>query len=177
MCWFSKVEPRVTWTPDLLGRERISSMGLGVVVMTARGYRPSLSAKERLSQVCSGYSHAAISSHQAASNCGPQLVGFVRGEGEGEGPVGPGELSLGGFVPGLVPGRTSGDDAGLALDHDELGFGQGACDEGDSEGFAGFDLSANPLGASAGLSEATSGEDEPGVPVAVGWELGVAGVE
>ena len=47
----------------------------------------------------------------------------------------------------------------------------------DSEGFAGFDLSANPLGASAGLSEATSGEDEPGVPVAVGWELGVAGVE
>ena len=58
--------------PGLPIRVRTSSMGLGVVVTTERGRRPSLSAKERLSQVCSGYSHTdANSSHQAASNCGP----------------------------------------------------------------------------------------------------------
>ena len=38
-------------------------------------------------------------------------------------------------------------------------------------------LSADPLGTGASLSEAASGEYEPGVPVAVGGQLGVAGVE
>ena len=67
----SKVEPLVTCTPGLLGSDRINSMGLGVVVTTERGCRPSLRAKLRLSQVCAGYSHDASSSHHAASNCGP----------------------------------------------------------------------------------------------------------
>ena len=40
-----------------------------------------------------------------------------------------------------------------------------------------FDLSADPLGAGASFAEAASGENEPGVPVAVGGQLGVAGVE
>ena len=170
MCWFSKVEPRVTWTPDLLGRDRINSMGLGRC--GDDGARVS-SEPEREREVVPGLFRVFPCGHLVAPSGvelrASQLVGFVRGEGESEGAVGPGELSLGGFVPGPVPGRAGGDDAGLTFDHDDLGFGEGAGDEGDSEGFAGFDLSADPLGASAGLSEATSGEDEPGVPVAVGW--------
>ena len=67
----SNVVPRVMKVPGLSIRVRTSSMGLGVVVTTERGRRPSLSAKERLSQVSAGYSHEASSSHHAASNCGP----------------------------------------------------------------------------------------------------------
>ena len=44
-------------------------------------------------------------------------------------------------------------------------------------GVAVLDLSADPFGAGASFAEAASGEDEPGVPVAFGWKLGVAGVE
>ena len=95
----------MTWTPDLLGRDRISSMGLGVVVMTARGYRPSLSAKERLSQVCSGYSHAAISSHQAASNCGPRnWSGSCEEKARAKAPLGQVSFRLEGSYQGLFQG-------------------------------------------------------------------------
>ena len=38
-------------------------------------------------------------------------------------------------------------------------------------------LRTNPLGTCAGLSESAACENEPGVPVFFGWELGVAGVE
>ena len=69
------------------------------------------------------------------------------------------------------------DDAGLALDHDGLCFVRGARDQSDAAGFFVFNLRANPLGAGACLAKAAPGEDEPGVPVAIGWELGVAGVQ
>ena len=38
-------------------------------------------------------------------------------------------------------------------------------------------LRADPFGTCAGLSESSACENEPGVPVFFGWELGVAGVE
>ena len=41
----------------------------------------------------------------------------------------------------------------------------------------GHALCADPLGSGASLTEATAGEDEPGVPVAIGGQLGVSGVE
>ena len=85
--------------------------------------------------------------------------------------AGPGELSLGRLVSGLVPVRGYVQNAGLALDHDGLCFGQGAGDEGYAGCVAVFDLSADPLGACAGLAEASASENEPGVPVAFGWEL------
>ena len=69
------------------------------------------------------------------------------------------------------------DDAGLALDHDGLSFVEGACDEGDAARAGSLDLRANPLGTGASLTEASACEDHPGVPVAIGRELGVAGVE
>ena len=67
--------------------------------------------------------------------------------------------------------------AGLALDHDGLCFVRGARDQSDAAGFFVFNLRANPLGSGACLAKAAPGENEPGVPVAFGWELGVAGVE
>ena len=127
----SKVDPLVTCTPGLLGRLLISSMGLGVVVTTARGRRPSLRAKERLSQVSCAYSHDASSSHQAASNWGPlSWSGSWLENTRACAPLGQVSFSLGWFVGGLIPGRRDIDDAGLALDHDGLCFGQGAGDEG-----------------------------------------------
>ena len=51
------------------------------------------------------------------------------------------------------------EDARLALDHDGLCFVESAGDEGDAVGCLGLYLIADPLGARAGLSEATSGED------------------
>ena len=69
------------------------------------------------------------------------------------------------------------DDARLALDHDGLGFVEGSCDEGNAARGTGLYLITDPLGTCASLSEASAGEDEPGVPVP-GWrQLGVAGVE
>ena len=38
-------------------------------------------------------------------------------------------------------------------------------------------LSADPLGTGASFAEAASGENEPGVPVAFGWQLGLSGVQ
>ena len=63
------------------------------------------------------------------------------------------------------------------LDHDGLCFVESAGDEGDAGCPVVFDLGADPLGARASLSESSSGENEPGVPVAIGRQLGVAGVE
>ena len=156
----------------------MSSMGLGVVVTTERGCCPSLRAKERLSQVWLGYCHEASSSHQAASNCGPlSWSGSWLENTRACAPLGQVSFALGWLVGGHVPMRGDVQNARLSLDHDGLCFVEGAGDEGNAGCLFVFNLIAYPLGACARLAESSSGENEPGVPVAIGGQLGLAGVQ
>ena len=77
----------------------------------------------------------------------------------------------------MVPRGRDIYDAGLALDHDGLGFRDGTGDEGYAACLVILYLGADPFGAGASLSETSSGEYEPGIPVAFGRHLGFAGVE
>ena len=69
------------------------------------------------------------------------------------------------------------EESGLALDHDGLGFGEGTGDKGYSVCVAVLDLRADPFGSGACLAESSARENEPGVPVFFGRDLGVAGAE
>src|SRR5947209_20400879 len=141
-------------------------IGFGVVVTTTRGSGPSRSPNISMSHA-SGYRQEAISSHHAASCCGPRralrLFGAV---GCRNGPVRPGQPALCWLVLRPLLRWPDRQQAALAFDHDIAGIGCGRRDQRDPAAAVLDDLVANTLRTAAGLAKAATGQQQPGPPIA-----------
>src|ERR1700722_20155505 len=138
-------------------------IGCGVVVTTTRGSGPSRNPNISMSHA-SGYRHEAISSHHAASCCGPRRRSGSSAVGCRNGPVRPGQPALCWLVLRPLLRWPDRQQAALAFDHDIAGIGCGRRDQRDPAAAVMDDLVANTLRTAAGLAKAATGQQQPGPP-------------
>lgn len=90
------------------------------------------------------------------------------------GSVAPGQAAQRWFKHRDLPGRTGGENAAFAFDHDRADFGQRGADQGKARLGPRLADPADPFGPGPGLAKAAPGQDQPGRPVAGRRQLAFA---